>query len=415
MSASIEKSTTVRAETEQRAAQQRQVARLRRVFAVLEPLAPAVGARLAWKLWTAPKQPRAQAVARSREGGTGEVRTISVELPDWTGRRPTKRGGAPKTPRNVEITVELLGPEDGPLVYLLHGWEGWRGQFAPIGRTLAASGHRVVLIDAPNHGDSGPGAFGPNCSLLPDFKPDAGGRGARVRPGSRDRRPLPRAWCCAAARHSSTASRRTRPCSSRRRSTRSRSPGALAKSAGLRRAGQDPPGRHFRAPHRDPRLARLGIYRWTCANAPTCRPRSSCTTRATRWSRSTPAVSWPSPGPARGSSKPQASGTIRSCATRRSSQASRRSSRTAWWRPVSGGAAALTERRSPGPLRPPDAATTTRVAALSGLCLAGNCHLHTLARRIRPGQDSQAATRRSVARPTRVSGSVIGGVLDEGT
>jgi pimeloyl-ACP methyl ester carboxylesterase len=142
---------------------------MRPVFGVLELLAPRLGARLAWRAWSTPLKPNAQAVARSREGGTGEVRMVRIELPDWTGRRPTRRDGTPKPPRSTEIAVELLGPADGPLVYLLHGWGGWRGQFAPIGRRLAASGHRVVLIDGPNHGDSGPGAFGPNEGLLPDF------------------------------------------------------------------------------------------------------------------------------------------------------------------------------------------------------------------------------------------------------
>jgi pimeloyl-ACP methyl ester carboxylesterase len=98
----------------------------------------------------------------------GEVRRARIELPDWTGRRPTRRDGAPKPKLTTEIVVELLGPEDGPLVYLLHGWAGWRGQFSPIGRRLAASGYRVVLVEAPNHGDSGHGALG-RQTLLPDF------------------------------------------------------------------------------------------------------------------------------------------------------------------------------------------------------------------------------------------------------
>ena len=170
MASSHEKSTTVRTEMPtERDAQQRRMARMRPVFGVLERVAPWLGARLAFDAWTTPTRPDVQAVARSREGGLGEVRTLQIELPDWTGRRPTKRDGTLKPPRTVEIAVELLGPEDGPLVYLLHGWGGWRGQFAPIGRRLAASGHRVVLIDGPNHGDSGPGALGPNRELLPDF------------------------------------------------------------------------------------------------------------------------------------------------------------------------------------------------------------------------------------------------------
>lgn len=142
---------------------------LRRVFRVLEPLAPGPGARLAWKLWTKPVEPDAKAVERSRSAGMGEVRMLRLKLPDWTGARPTGPGGTPKPPLTREIAVELLGPQDGPLVYLLHGWGGWRGQFAPIGRALAARGFRAVLIDAPNHGDSGGGTLGEGIGTLPDL------------------------------------------------------------------------------------------------------------------------------------------------------------------------------------------------------------------------------------------------------
>lgn len=172
MSLSKEKSTTVRAtkaiDAVDTAADAR-IARLRRAFGMLERVAPRVGSRLAWRMWATPTRPSAKHVARSREGGMGEVRRVSIELPDWTGRRPTGRDGVARRPQTTEILVELLGPADGPLVYLLHGWSGWRGQLAPIGRRLAADGYRVVLIDAPNHGDSGSGALGPKQSLLPDF------------------------------------------------------------------------------------------------------------------------------------------------------------------------------------------------------------------------------------------------------
>lgn len=178
MALAKEKSTIVRAENRGGAARtprtasramDGRAARLRPVFGVLERVAPRVGARIAWSLWATPTKPNAQAVARSREGGMGEVRRVRIEVPDWTGRRPTRRDGTPKPARTTEIAVELLGPQHGPVVYLLHGWGGWRGQFAPIGRRLAQDGYRVVLIDAPNHGDSGPGALGGRQSLLPDF------------------------------------------------------------------------------------------------------------------------------------------------------------------------------------------------------------------------------------------------------
>jgi pimeloyl-ACP methyl ester carboxylesterase len=170
VASSQEKSTTVRTKNAVKISPRERYAPLiRPLFGVLERVAPAAGARLAWKLWTTPSEPSATAVARSREGGMGEVRTIRVELPDWTGRRPSRRDGSPKPPLTAALTVELLGPVDGPIVYLLHGWGGWRGQFAPIGRGLAARGFRVVLVDAPNHGDSGPGTLGPKTTLLPDF------------------------------------------------------------------------------------------------------------------------------------------------------------------------------------------------------------------------------------------------------
>lgn len=165
------KSTTVRTEEDPRKPPPAdpRLRLTRRVFRVLEPLAPGLGSRLAWKLWTKPVKPDARAVERSRAAGTGEVRMLHLKLPDWTGTRPTGPDGALKPPLTTDIAVELLGPADGPLVYLLHGWGGWRGQFAPIGRALAARGFRAVLIDAPNHGDSGGGTLGAGIGTLPDF------------------------------------------------------------------------------------------------------------------------------------------------------------------------------------------------------------------------------------------------------
>lgn len=179
MNASQEKSTTVRAEERaqpERAPGRRsappadpRLAWMRRAFRVLEAVAPGPGARWAWKLWTTPTRPDPKAVERSRAAGLGEVRMLRIKLPDWTGPRPEGPGGIPRPPLTTDIAVELLGPEDGPPVYLLHGWGGWRGQFAPIGRALAARGYRAVLIDAPNHGDSGPGPLGPGTAMPADF------------------------------------------------------------------------------------------------------------------------------------------------------------------------------------------------------------------------------------------------------
>ena len=46
-------------------------------------------------------------------------------------------------------------------VYLVHGWGGRGSQFAAMVEPLLESGHRVVMFDAPAHGDSDHGPAGP--------------------------------------------------------------------------------------------------------------------------------------------------------------------------------------------------------------------------------------------------------------
>ena len=58
---------------------------------------------------------------------------------------------------------------DGPPVYLLHGWAGHGGQLAAFAPPLVARGYRVVTFDAPSHGASAPGAYGPRSSSIPEF------------------------------------------------------------------------------------------------------------------------------------------------------------------------------------------------------------------------------------------------------
>lgn len=50
---------------------------------------------------------------------------------------------------------------EGTPVYLMHGWGGRGAQFATLVEPLVAAGHRVVMIDAPSHGDSDHGPAGP--------------------------------------------------------------------------------------------------------------------------------------------------------------------------------------------------------------------------------------------------------------
>lgn len=49
----------------------------------------------------------------------------------------------------------------GPVIYLMHGWGGRGAQFAALVEPLASAGYRVVMLDAPSHGDSEHGPAGP--------------------------------------------------------------------------------------------------------------------------------------------------------------------------------------------------------------------------------------------------------------
>jgi pimeloyl-ACP methyl ester carboxylesterase len=114
---------------------------VRAAFGVLERLAPAVGARWAERIW--------------------------FTLP---GRPPL----GPATGRGFHLNVDgcqLTGATwgCGPAVYLMHGWAGNSGQLAAFVAPLTARGYRVIAFDTPSHGTSGPGAFGPRSSSLPEF------------------------------------------------------------------------------------------------------------------------------------------------------------------------------------------------------------------------------------------------------
>jgi pimeloyl-ACP methyl ester carboxylesterase len=135
---STQKSTIVRT---QRATAQ--FLALRSSLAVLDRLAPAAGGRLAFRIWcTLPQSNGSRRDDRPIPGLTAPPSTVStVALPD--GR---------------EVAVEAWG--EGPPIYLVHGWGGWRGQLGAFVEPLAAHGHQVVAYDAPSHGESGPGRHG---------------------------------------------------------------------------------------------------------------------------------------------------------------------------------------------------------------------------------------------------------------
>jgi len=52
----------------------------------------------------------------------------------------------------------------GPAVYLVHGWGGRGGRLSALAQPLIDAGHRVVIFDAPGHGESGRG-----LSSMPEF------------------------------------------------------------------------------------------------------------------------------------------------------------------------------------------------------------------------------------------------------
>jgi pimeloyl-ACP methyl ester carboxylesterase len=115
---------------------------VRSIFWVLNAAAPKTGERLAERLWCTIKQGATAPAARP-----GYRFQVLVD-----GRH---------------VAAEAWG--SGPTVYLMHGWGGHRAQLDAFVEPLVQSGHRVVALDAPSHGDSDPGPFGPRHGLLTDF------------------------------------------------------------------------------------------------------------------------------------------------------------------------------------------------------------------------------------------------------
>ena len=72
------------------------------------------------------------------------------------------------TPFDVRLgdstTIKAWSWGEGPLVLLVHGWEGRGSQLAAFVRPLVEDGYRVVAFDAPGHG-----ASDGNRSSLPHF------------------------------------------------------------------------------------------------------------------------------------------------------------------------------------------------------------------------------------------------------
>jgi pimeloyl-ACP methyl ester carboxylesterase len=124
-----------------RRARRRTVAAVRITWArgslrLLELVSPAAADRKALDLWCALPEPRS---GKDHRRTTGVVHRLAV-------------------PRGGTVAAEVWG--DGPVVYLVHGWGGWRGQLGAYVEPLVEAGYRVVAADAPSHGDSDDGFLG---------------------------------------------------------------------------------------------------------------------------------------------------------------------------------------------------------------------------------------------------------------
>jgi pimeloyl-ACP methyl ester carboxylesterase len=125
MSSSLQKSTIVRIRNRS----------TRSLFRAGELLAPRLGGRVVRNLWF----------------------TIPPLAPDT----PLPPGGEPFSVTSLGAEVRGHAWGDGPVVYLVHGWAGRGSQLAGFVAPLTAAGFRTVLFDAPSHGSSEPGPFGP--------------------------------------------------------------------------------------------------------------------------------------------------------------------------------------------------------------------------------------------------------------
>lgn len=83
--------------------------------------------------------------------------------------RPMPDDGAPFTVTAQHAAVRGVSFGSGPVIYLMHGWGGLGAQLGSFVELLRANGFRVVTFDAPAHGGSDPGPFGPGRTHALEF------------------------------------------------------------------------------------------------------------------------------------------------------------------------------------------------------------------------------------------------------
>jgi pimeloyl-ACP methyl ester carboxylesterase len=105
---------------------------------------------------------------------TGRVaRNLWFAAPPRMAGLPVPDGGEPfevlAQGHVVRGLVWTPGDEEGTTVYLVHGWGGRGSQFGALVEPLLEAGHRVVMFDAPAHGDSDHGPAGPRSTNGVEF------------------------------------------------------------------------------------------------------------------------------------------------------------------------------------------------------------------------------------------------------
>jgi pimeloyl-ACP methyl ester carboxylesterase len=120
---------------------------VRAAFRVLELTAPGLGARWAERIWFTLPRPARPSAAVPPPPAAGTPFAVDVN-----GHRVVGRSWG-----------------EGPTVYLMHGWAGSGDQLTPFVAPLVSRGFRVVAFDAPSHGASAPGGYGPRSSTIPEF------------------------------------------------------------------------------------------------------------------------------------------------------------------------------------------------------------------------------------------------------
>ena len=96
------------------------------------------------------------------------ARDLWFTAPPRMAQLPVPEGGEPfeVEAQGHVVRGQVWGDDLDPArptrtVYLMHGWGGRGSQFGAMVEPLLESGHRVVMLDAPAHGDSDHGPAGP--------------------------------------------------------------------------------------------------------------------------------------------------------------------------------------------------------------------------------------------------------------